>query len=143
MMMDYITLAGFILAVFGTGVAVGRIVEKMRDWIAGKTMKNIKTQAKTTASGGLCLWHDDFPDHVRKDRQYFLHGKRILCSRRNFTDVLCALTLLLQKSPVNHFCCVDGAAPFHTVYFPVISNPWFMGPLPAPRSSIAPRAPEI
>ena len=29
MMMDYITLAGFILAVFGTGVAVGRIVEKI------------------------------------------------------------------------------------------------------------------
>ena len=29
MMMDYLTLAGFILAVFGTGVAVGRIVEKI------------------------------------------------------------------------------------------------------------------
>ena len=29
MMTDYITLAGFILAVFGTGVAVGRIVEKI------------------------------------------------------------------------------------------------------------------
>ena len=29
MMMDYITLAGFILAVFGAGVAVGRIVEKI------------------------------------------------------------------------------------------------------------------
>ena len=29
MMMDYITLAGFILAVFGTGVAVGQIVEKI------------------------------------------------------------------------------------------------------------------
>ena len=28
MMTDYITLAGFILAVFGTGVAVGRIVEQ-------------------------------------------------------------------------------------------------------------------
>ena len=27
MMMDYITLAGFILAVFGTGVAVGKLVE--------------------------------------------------------------------------------------------------------------------
>ena len=44
MMMDYITLAGFILAVFGTGVAVGKIVEKAR-----KKMKNIKTHAKTTA----------------------------------------------------------------------------------------------
>ena len=29
MMTDYITMAGFILAVFGTGVAVGRIVEKI------------------------------------------------------------------------------------------------------------------
>ena len=29
MMTYYITLAGFILAVFGTGVAVGRIVEKI------------------------------------------------------------------------------------------------------------------
>lgn len=29
MTMDYITLAGFILAVFGTGVAVGKIVEKI------------------------------------------------------------------------------------------------------------------
>ena len=29
MMMDCITLAGFILAVFGTGVAVGKIVEKI------------------------------------------------------------------------------------------------------------------
>ena len=29
MMMDYITLAGFILAVFGTGVAVGKLVEKI------------------------------------------------------------------------------------------------------------------
>ena len=29
MMMEYITLAGFVLAVFGTGVAVGMIVEKI------------------------------------------------------------------------------------------------------------------
>ena len=29
MMTDYKTLAGFMLAVFGTGVAVGRIVEKI------------------------------------------------------------------------------------------------------------------
>ena len=29
MMMDYITLAEFILAVFGTGAAVGKIVEKI------------------------------------------------------------------------------------------------------------------
>ena len=29
MMMEYITLAGFVLAVFGTGVAVGKIVEKI------------------------------------------------------------------------------------------------------------------
>lgn len=29
MMMDYITLAGFVLAVFGAGVAVGRIAEKI------------------------------------------------------------------------------------------------------------------
>ena len=28
-MMEYITLAGFVLAVFGTGVAVGKIVEKI------------------------------------------------------------------------------------------------------------------
>ena len=29
MMMDYITFAGFVLAVFGTGVAVGKLVEKI------------------------------------------------------------------------------------------------------------------
>ena len=29
MMMEYITLAGFVLAVFGIGVAVGKIVEKI------------------------------------------------------------------------------------------------------------------
>ncbi len=29
MMMDYITLAGLILAVFGAGVAVGKLVEKI------------------------------------------------------------------------------------------------------------------
>ena len=29
MMMEYITLAGFVLAVFGTGVTVGKIVEKI------------------------------------------------------------------------------------------------------------------
>ena len=29
MIMDYITLAVFILAVFGTGVAVGKIVDKI------------------------------------------------------------------------------------------------------------------
>ena len=29
MMMDYITIAGYTLAVFGAGVAVGRIVEKI------------------------------------------------------------------------------------------------------------------
>ena len=29
MMMEYITLVGFVLAVFGTGVAVGKIVEKI------------------------------------------------------------------------------------------------------------------
>ena len=29
MMMEYITLAGFVLAVFETGVAVGKIVEKI------------------------------------------------------------------------------------------------------------------
>ena len=29
MIMEYITLAGFVLAVFGAGVAVGKIVEKI------------------------------------------------------------------------------------------------------------------
>ena len=29
MMMDYITLAGFMLAVFGTGFAVGKLAEKI------------------------------------------------------------------------------------------------------------------
>ena len=29
MMMDFITLVGFMLAVFGAGVAVGRMVEKI------------------------------------------------------------------------------------------------------------------
>lgn len=29
MTMEYITLAGFILAVFGTGVTVGKLVEKI------------------------------------------------------------------------------------------------------------------
>ena len=29
MIMDYITFAGFILAVFGAGVAVGKLVEKI------------------------------------------------------------------------------------------------------------------
>ena len=29
MMMDYITLAGFVLAVFGTGFAVGKLAEKI------------------------------------------------------------------------------------------------------------------
>ena len=29
MMMDYITIAGYTLAVFGSGVAVGKLVEKI------------------------------------------------------------------------------------------------------------------
>ncbi len=33
MMMDYITLAGFILAVFGAGVTVGKLVDKIERFI--------------------------------------------------------------------------------------------------------------
>ena len=33
MMMDYITLAGFIIAIFVTGVAVGKLVEKIERFI--------------------------------------------------------------------------------------------------------------
>ena len=36
MMMEYITLAGFILTVFGTGVAVGKLVEKVERFISKK-----------------------------------------------------------------------------------------------------------
>ena len=36
MMMDYITFAGFILAVFGAGVAVGKLVEKIERLIRKK-----------------------------------------------------------------------------------------------------------
>ena len=36
MMMDYITFAGFILAVFGAGVAVGKLVEKSERLIRKK-----------------------------------------------------------------------------------------------------------
>ena len=36
MMMDYITLAGFILAVFVAGVAVGKLVGKIERYISKK-----------------------------------------------------------------------------------------------------------
>ena len=36
MIMDYITFAGFILAVFGAGVAVGKLVEKIERLIRKK-----------------------------------------------------------------------------------------------------------
>ena len=47
MMMEYITIAGFVLAIFVTGVAVGRLVEKIERFINrkedeehGSTQKN-------------------------------------------------------------------------------------------------------
>ncbi|MDD7218460.1 MAG: hypothetical protein PUI16_00445 [Clostridia bacterium] len=46
MMMDYITLAGFILAVFGTGVAVGRILEKIERLVRKKEDKEHKNTSK-------------------------------------------------------------------------------------------------
>ena len=33
MTMEYITLAGFVLAVFGAGVAVGKLVEKLEGFV--------------------------------------------------------------------------------------------------------------
>ena len=33
MTMEYITLAGFVLAVFGAGVAVGKLVEKLESFV--------------------------------------------------------------------------------------------------------------
>ena len=36
MMMDYVTLAGFVLAVFCAGVAVGKTVEKIERYIRGR-----------------------------------------------------------------------------------------------------------
>lgn len=36
MMMDYITLAGLLLAVFVTGIAVGKLVEKIERFIGRK-----------------------------------------------------------------------------------------------------------
>lgn len=36
MIMEYITLAGFLLTVFGAGVTVGRIVEKIERLVRGK-----------------------------------------------------------------------------------------------------------
>lgn len=41
MMMEYITLVGFVLAVFGTGVAVGKIVEKIERLDASVKTENI------------------------------------------------------------------------------------------------------
>ena len=46
MMMEYITLAGFILAVFGTGVAVGKFVEKLESFIRGKDNEEHKNTSK-------------------------------------------------------------------------------------------------
>lgn len=40
MMMDYITLAGFVLAVFVTGVAVGKFVEKIERFISRKETRS-------------------------------------------------------------------------------------------------------
>ena len=54
MMMDYITIAGYTLAVFGAGVAVGKLVEKI-ERLDRKTETKISIYAKTTAS--------KFPNH--------------------------------------------------------------------------------
>lgn len=40
MMMEYITLAGFVLAIFVAGVAVGRFVEKIERLINKKDNEN-------------------------------------------------------------------------------------------------------
>ena len=62
MMMEYITLAGFVLAVFGTGVAVGKIVEKIErldrkreDEEHMNTSKNNRQQFLTRLGDCFCI----------------------------------------------------------------------------------------
>ena len=55
MMMDQLTLAGCILAVFGTGVAVGRIVEKIERWERKKEDEEHKNTSKNDSR--------QFPNH--------------------------------------------------------------------------------
>ena len=63
MMMDYITLAGFILAVFGTGVAVGKLVEKTErlarkkeDEEHNNTSKNDRRQSSENLTVVFDFW---------------------------------------------------------------------------------------
>lgn len=49
MMMEYITLAGFILAIFVAGVAVGRLVEKIERNISKKEDKEHEDTKKAIA----------------------------------------------------------------------------------------------
>ena len=65
MMMEYITLAGFILAVFGTGVAVGKIVEKIERLERKKEDEEHKNTSKNDRR--------QFPNHC--DRFYDLSNE--------------------------------------------------------------------
>ena len=46
MMMDYITLVGFVLAIFVTGVAVGRLVEKIERFVSRLDNEEHKNTSK-------------------------------------------------------------------------------------------------
>ncbi|MGN0424588.1 MAG: hypothetical protein ACI4FY_04655 [Acetatifactor sp.] len=46
MMMEYITLAGFILAVFIAGIAVGKLVEKVERFLREKEDQEHKSTSK-------------------------------------------------------------------------------------------------
>ena len=46
MTMEYITIAGFILAVFGTGVAVGRFVERIERFMCKKDNEEHRSTSK-------------------------------------------------------------------------------------------------
>ena len=46
MMMEYITLAGFVLAVFGAGVTVGRLVERIERYFRKKEAEEHRNTRK-------------------------------------------------------------------------------------------------
>lgn len=54
MMMDCITIAGLLLAVFVAGVAVGKLVEKIERFIRSKEDEDMMIHKKTTAVRKSC-----------------------------------------------------------------------------------------
>ena len=85
MMMDYITIAGYTLAVFGAGVAVGKLVEKI-ERLDRKTEDKDKHIRKNNRR--QILQDQAIVFHLKHCKGLAVYRQHLLCNYNSISDMV-------------------------------------------------------